>query len=229
MNIGALQRFSLIDYPGKICATVFTQGCNFRCPYCYNRELVDASSFRNPIDENKVFSFLEKRKGKLDAVTITGGEPTLQPDLIPFIERLREMKYLVKIDSNGSCPEVLDTLLRLRLVDYIAMDVKGPIEKYAKITGMKLNPEKIRQSIHLIMSSGIDYEFRTTVVRSLLRLEDLLEIGNLIRNAELYALQKFIPSEPLDPEFKKEAAYSDDAIGPMSDEIRSLVKQLILR
>jgi len=229
MNVGALQKFSLIEYPGRICAIVFTQGCNFRCPYCYNRELVDTESFRHPIDENSLFAFLEKRKGRLDAVTITGGEPTLQPDLIPFIERLKEMKYLVKIDSNGSCPEVLEALLRLKLVDYVAMDVKGPLEKYPKIANTKLSPEKINQSINLIMSSGVDYEFRTTVVRSQLNLEDLFEIGQLIRGAKLYALQKFIPSKPLDPEFQDEAAYGDDEFGPMAEAIRTLVKQVILR
>ncbi|HRR41920.1 MAG TPA: anaerobic ribonucleoside-triphosphate reductase activating protein, partial [Syntrophales bacterium] len=134
MNIGALQKFSLIEYPGKICAIVFTQGCNFRCPYCHNRELVDPEAYGPTITESDVFSFLEKRKKKLDAVTVTGGEPTLQPDIFSFLEKLKTMGYLTKVDSNGSHPEVLKKLIDSRLVDYIALDVKAPLARYREIT-----------------------------------------------------------------------------------------------
>jgi pyruvate formate lyase activating enzyme len=229
MIVGALQRFSLIEYPGKICAIIFTQGCNFRCPYCYNRDLVDEEYFRDPIDVDTIFSFLEKRINKLDAVTVTGGEPTLQQDIIPFIERIKNMNYPVKIDSNGSCPEVLDSLLHLKLVDFIAMDVKGPLAKYPLICGTKINPEKIRRSIDLIMASGINYEFRTTLVRPLLTKDDLLEIGRLIPNAECYALQKFNPSETLDPQFRTASVYTDHEIKLIAEEMQPMVKEIILR
>ncbi|MBN2538411.1 MAG: anaerobic ribonucleoside-triphosphate reductase activating protein, partial [Deltaproteobacteria bacterium] len=168
MKIGDIQKFSLIDYPGRICATIFTQGCNFRCPYCHNPELVEPSLFRRTIIDDEVFSFLDKRRGKLDAVNITGGEPTLQPDLIECIKIIRSMGYMVKIDTNGSFPEVLRKLIDDNLLDYIAMDVKAPPEKYGEVTGSSIAVDNIAESIHLIMDSGIDYEFRTTIVKSLL-------------------------------------------------------------
>lgn len=229
MNIGALQKFSLIEYPGKICAVIFTQGCNFRCPYCHNRELVDPDFFEPLLPEEDVFAFLTKRRGKLDAVTITGGEPSLQPDIVPFVARLKEMDYLVKIDSNGSCPGVLKELIRPCLVDYVAMDIKGPLEKYASITGTSVGLEKIRESIDLILSSGVRYEFRTTVVASLLDLVDLKKISALIPKAERYVLQKFIPSKTLDAAFLKESTYSDSEFREIMEEIRPLFNSLILR
>ncbi len=229
MNIGALQKFSLIEYPGRICAILFTQGCNFRCPYCYNRDLVEPDLFKPPLDENEIFAFLEKRRGKLDAVTITGGEPTIQPDLVPFIGRLREMNYLVKVDSNGSRPDVLSLLIQSRLVDYIAMDIKGPLEKYRDITRSKVDPKMIQESIRLIMNSGVDYEFRTTVVKSLLSRDDLLKVAQLIQGARRYALQSFISLTPLEPEFAKETSYSDEDLRLLLDEISPGVETLILR
>ncbi len=120
----------MIEYPGKICAIVFSQGCNFRCPYCYNPELVNPDLYKECLPEDEVFSFLAKRRGKLDAVTITGGEPTIQNDLIEFIKRVRKMGYLIKVDTNGSHPEVMEKLISRKLIDYIAMDVKGPLKKY---------------------------------------------------------------------------------------------------
>ncbi|HEC86320.1 MAG TPA: anaerobic ribonucleoside-triphosphate reductase activating protein, partial [Thermoplasmatales archaeon] len=139
MIIGGFQRFSLIDYPGKICAIIFTQGCNFRCPYCHNPELVNPKLFQEPIDENDIFRFLEMRKGKLDAVEITGGEPTLQPDLIEFMRKIKAMGFLIKLDTNGTNPEVVEKIIKNKLVDYIAMDVKAPLEKYEKVVRAKVD------------------------------------------------------------------------------------------
>ena len=229
MRIGGFQKFSLIDYPGKICAIVFTQGCNFRCPYCHNPELVKPSLFGKTIPEEEIFSFLEKRKGKLDAVEITGGEPTLQKDLVDFIRRIKEMGYLVKLDTNGSNPEILLEIINHGLVDYIAMDIKAPLEKYKEVIHSVINPEKIKRSIRTIMSSNIKYEFRTTVVKSQLSKEDIINIGKLIEGAELYILQKFIPSKTLDPNFLNEKTYSDKEFKELKKELEKLVWRCLVR
>ncbi len=229
MKIGDIQRFSLIDYPGRICATVFTQGCNFRCPYCHNPELVEPSLFRRTTADDEVFAFLKKRRGKLDAVNITGGEPTLQPDLIEFIKLIGSMGYMVKIDTNGSFPEVLRKLIDGKLLDYIAMDVKAPLEKYGEVTGSSITPENIAESIKLIMNSGIDYEFRTTIVKSLLTETDIEKIGILTGGARCHVLQKFVPSKTLDPGFMNEAAHTDEEIFNIKEKLEKLVQSVIIR
>ena len=229
MKIGGLQKFSLIDYPGGICAIVFTQECNFRCPYCHNPELSNPDLYEECIPEEKIFAFLEKRKGKLDAVSITGGEPTLQPDLIDFIRKIKDRGYLIKIDTNGTRPEVLKTLIEDKLIDYIAMDVKAPLEKYRKITRSKINTELIGQSIKFIKKSNIQHEFRTTVVKSQLKEDDLISISRLVKNAHLYVLQKFIPSKTMDPKFLNEKTYSDDEFDQFLKKIKKQVRSVIVR
>jgi len=229
MKIGGLQKFSLIDYPEKICAIIFTQGCNFRCPYCHNPELADPDLYEKCIPEKEIFAFLEKRKGKLDAVSITGGEPTLQPDLIDFIKMIKAMGYLVKIDTNGSHPETLKKLIEDKLIDYVAMDVKAPLEKYRKITRSKTNPDLIKQSIALIKKSNITREFRTTVVKSQLDENDLITIGKLVKNAELYVLQKFVPSKTMDPKFMNKKTYSDEEFDKLKKKIEKNVRSVVVR
>ncbi|MCD6399036.1 MAG: anaerobic ribonucleoside-triphosphate reductase activating protein [Candidatus Aenigmarchaeota archaeon] len=229
MIIGGFQKFSLIDYPGKICAIVFTRGCNFRCPYCHNPELVNTDLFLSSISEEKIFSFLEKRKGKLDAVEITGGEPTLQPDLIEFLGKIKDMGFLVKLDSNGTNPDIIEEVIKNKLVDYLAMDVKAPLEKYKEITCVDVDTHKIRSNIKLIMNSGIDYEFRTTIVKSLLSKEDIIKIGELIKGANLYILQKFVPSKTLNPDFVNETTYSDEEFTEMKNKMEKYVKRCIVR
>jgi len=229
MDIGGLQKFSLIDYPGKICAIIFTQGCNFKCPYCHNPELSNPDFYEIKIPVDDIFSFLEKRRGKLDAVTITGGEPTLQADLIDFIKRVKEMNYLIKLDSNGSHPDVLETLITNNLIDYIAMDVKAPWGKYQKITRSAIKPEIIKKSVELITKSNISYEFRTTVVKSQLSTDDLLTIGKNLENSRFYILQKFIPSKTLDPKYLKKTTYSDDDFEKIREKIEKHVDKVVVR
>ena len=229
MKIGGLQKFSLIDYPGEICAIIFTQGCNFRCPYCHNPELSNPDLYEECIPEEKIFAFLEKRKGKLDAVSITGGEPTLQPDLIDFIRKIKDRGYLIKIDTNGTRPEVLKTLIEDKLIDYIAMDVKAPLEKYRKITRSKINTELIGKSIKIIKKSNIQHEFRTTVVKSQLKEDDLIAISRLVKNARLYVLQKFTPSKTMDPKFLNKKTYSDDEFDQFRKKIKKQVRSVIVR
>ncbi|HDH87356.1 MAG TPA: anaerobic ribonucleoside-triphosphate reductase activating protein, partial [Desulfobacteraceae bacterium] len=201
MIIGGFQRFSLIDYPDKICAIVFTQGCNFRCPYCHNPELVDPKKFGIELKEDEILSFLGRRKGKLNAVTITGGEPLLQTDLSPFLSAIKRLGYLVKLDTNGSFPSRLKKIIELESVDYVAMDIKTSLAKYPQVIKTKIDTRKILDSIRLIMDSGLDYEFRTTIVKALFEKDDFYKIGQLIKNARLYVLQKFVPSKTLDDTF----------------------------
>ncbi|MGZ3592355.1 MAG: anaerobic ribonucleoside-triphosphate reductase activating protein [Syntrophales bacterium] len=229
MLIGGLQKVSLIEYPGKIGAIAFTQGCNFRCPYCHNPELVDPDLYRECLSEEGVLSFLQKRKGKLDALTITGGEPTIQVDLLDFIKCVKNIGYLIKLDTNGSCPEVLERLISGRLVDYIAMDIKGPLHKYRTVTRSKIDEDKIRQSIEIIMKSGMPYEFRTTVPKRLLDVDDLLEMGMLLKNAGCYILQQFIPTRTLDRQFMKCEAYSQEEMESFRDKLKKDVPVVRLR
>jgi pyruvate formate lyase activating enzyme len=229
MLIGGLQKVSLIEYPGKIGAIAFTQGCNFRCPYCHNPELVDPDLYKECLPEEGVLSFLEKRKGKLDALTITGGEPTIQADLLDFIKCVRNIGYLIKLDTNGSCPEVLERVISGRLVDYIAMDIKGPLHKYRTVTRSKIDEDKIRQSIEIIMKSGMSYEFRTTVPKRLLDVDDLLEMGMLLKNAGCYILQQFVPTRTLDKQFMKCEAYSQEEMESFRDKLKKDVPVVRLR
>jgi len=191
MKIGGFQRFSLIDYPDKISCIVFTQGCNFRCPWCYNSELVYPEFFTTPLKEEAIFDFLKRRKGKLEAVVITGGEPTIQPDLTEFIEKIKKMDYFVKLDTNGSNPCILKELIRSKLIDYIAMDIKAPPEKYSLLSGRDVDISLIFESIKIIEDSSLEYEFRTTFVPSLLSENDILRIKNMVKDKKRYRIQRF--------------------------------------
>jgi pyruvate formate lyase activating enzyme len=223
MNIGGFQKVSLIDYPEKISAVVFTRGCNFRCPYCHNPELVDPERFDGLVMESDVLSFLEKRKGRLDAVVITGGEPALQAGLVPFAVRLRAMGYRIKLDTNGSFPDVLEDMLRRELLDYVAMDIKAPLERYPEVTRVQTDPRQIRRSISLILGSSVDHEFRTTAVRSLLAPEEIEEIGGLVRGARRFVLQTFVPTKTLDRGYLSEASYTDVDMAALVEKLSSFV------
>ncbi|MBI5037419.1 MAG: anaerobic ribonucleoside-triphosphate reductase activating protein [Candidatus Kerfeldbacteria bacterium] len=217
MRIGGLQKFSMIDYPGLVSAIVFTTGCNFRCGYCHNPELVKPEYFLPPIPVEDILEFLRARQGKLEAVVITGGEPTVHPDLPQFIGAIKALGYKIKLDSQGTNPAMLDSLIQDRLIDYIAMDIKGPLNRYAEITNMPVNPADIQESIRLIMASGLPYEFRTTIVREQLGTADFRSMAQLIRGAEKYYLQKFIPTKANDSSFLNKHPYTDD-------ELREIMK-----
>ncbi|MCB9757633.1 MAG: anaerobic ribonucleoside-triphosphate reductase activating protein [Candidatus Omnitrophica bacterium] len=200
MQIGGLIKLSLVDYPGKTAAVVFTQGCNFRCPYCYNKELVIPSCFQAVIPEEAVISFLAKRKDVLGGVVITGGEPTLHKDLLEFLRRLQHLGYPVKLDTNGSRPDVLREVIQENLVDFIAMDLKAPLEAYEKLAGVPVSTKLIEESIAIIKGSGIQHQFRTTIVKSLLGNTDFLKLAHLVAGAQSYVLQNFSAQESvLDP------------------------------
>lgn len=221
MQLGGLQKTSLLDFPQKISAIVFTKGCNFKCGYCHNPELF--SNETSSITEEVLFEFLKTRQGKLDGIVITGGEPTLHKDLPQFIERIKNLGFAIKLDTNGTNPEMLGQLLNDNLLDYVAMDIKAPVSKYEAITNTKILTNDIKKSINLIMDSNIDYEFRTTVVKSQLSYEDFEQIGNEIKGAKKYYLQKFVASKILDETLINESTYSDSEF----EEIKNILKPYI--
>lgn len=190
MKIHGLQKMTLLDFPGRVACTVFLGGCDFRCPYCHNFELVTGEA-KLLMDDQELFAFLEKRHGLLDGVAITGGEPCMNPGLPELLRQIKEMGFLAKLDTNGYHPEVLSSLLEEGLVDYVAMDIKNSPEKYALTVGQRLDLGRIKESIALLMNSGGDYEFRTTVVKELHAAEDFEKIGQMIRGAKRYFLQCF--------------------------------------
>jgi len=229
MKIGGLQKVSLIDYPGLICATIFLQGCNFKCSYCHNPELVDPRLFQPCIKENEVLDFLNTRKGKLDALTITGGEPTIQDDLAIFIKKIKKMKFAVKLDTNGSQPQVIKTLLDQKLLDFIAMDIKAPLEKYKSVVKVPVNYDLIKESIKLILKAKIPHEFRTTIVESQLEEKDILQIATLISGANSYVLQKFVPAKTLDKKLLKEKSYTDEKFQKIKKHLENETYSVIIR
>ncbi|MBE0069675.1 anaerobic ribonucleoside-triphosphate reductase activating protein [Thermoanaerobacterium thermosaccharolyticum] len=184
---------SLADYPGKVASTVFTSGCNFTCPYCHNSQLIDLQ--KSIKSEEEFIDYLKKRKNLIDGVCITGGEPTLWKDLKNFIKTIRDLGFSVKLDTNGSRPNVIEDLLNDNLLDYIAMDVKAPKNKYGLFVKNNEDIERIVKSIDLIKNSGIDYEFRTTVNEKLLSTDDFLSIANMISGCKRYVLQRYKYSE----------------------------------
>ncbi|MBR5140400.1 MAG: anaerobic ribonucleoside-triphosphate reductase activating protein [Clostridia bacterium] len=197
MYISGLQKLTLLDFPGRLAATVFLGGCNFRCPFCHNASLVLSPSKCEKISEEEFFSFLNSRKGKLGGVCITGGEPTLYPDLKEFIKKIKDAGFAVKLDTNGTNPDLLSSLISERLVDYVAMDIKNSIERYEATVGTALDIEKVKKSVDILLSGKVDYEFRTTVVKELHRIEDFVSVSNWISGAKRYFLQTFEDSGDL--------------------------------
>lgn len=229
MNIGGLQKVSLIDYPGKISAIIFTQGCNFRCPYCHNPELVDPKLYKPCLIQKDILTFLENRTGKLDAVTITGGEPTLQEDLIPFIQKIRKIGFAVKLDSNGSRPDVLARLIKEKLLDFIALDIKAPKDKYQSVMKIPIDGAVIAESVRHVLKAKIPHEFRTTVVKSMLTPKDILAIAKEIAGAKRYILQRFQPTITLNPELAGEKTYPEEAFLKLKKQLEKFVPLVIIR
>lgn len=212
MKIGGLQKLTLIDFPGKIACTVFLSGCNFRCPFCYSPELVLPELMKKQpvIPEKKFFHFLKERKNLLEGITICGGEPSCDKKLPGFIKKIKKMGFSVKLDTNGSNPEMLKKLIDKKLIDYVAMDIKGPKEKYGQIAGIKIDIEKIQKSIDILREARADYEFRSTIIPSLHKKEDIIEMAKWIKGARRYYLQSFRPEKTLNPEFEKIRPYPRD-------------------
>lgn len=223
MLIAGFRKTSFVDYPGQPCAVVFTPYCNMNCTYCHNAEILRGElSF---VPEEEVMAYLEKRAGLLKALVISGGEPTLQQNLIPFIEQARALGYSIKLDTNGAKPEVLKDLLHRGLLDYVAMDIKASPEKYDAVTQTKVDLDAVRKSIVLLRNSGIPHEFRTTFAPELTK-EDILSAASLVRGTERYYLQQYRPRCETDadahlPSYVRETAEAvAEAIGVC--EVRGL-------
>ena len=269
MNIGGIEKLTLIDFPGEIAAIVFTQACNFRCQFCYNPMLVLSASERNwpkglgkdyikkdhsLIPESDLFSFLKSRIGKISGVVITGGEPTLQSDLPEFIGKIKEMGFKVKLDTNGTIPEMIKMLIgnqeigRLgkkdqeisnsqipkfpnsQIIDYLAMDIKAPLDKYEDVVGVKVDKEKIKKSIKLIMESGIPYEFRTTLVPGLHTKDDIAKVGELIKGADKWFLQFFkSDTELINKDFEGKNKFTSKEMEEMKKIAEKYVERVEIR
>lgn len=229
MNLCGLQKLAMVDFPGKIAATVFTGGCNLRCPFCHNALLVTRLDETFSIPTEEVLSFLRSRKGLLDGVVLTGGEPLLQPDAADFLQAVRDMGFAVKLDTNGCYPQALSHMLDQGLVDYIAMDIKNTPEKYGQTVGVPdLDLSPILESIDLIRSSSVEYEFRTTLVRELHTPADVLAIGNWLRGAPHYALQQFVDSGKLICQGQFHS-FSSEEMHTMADSLRPYFGAVTLR
>ena len=193
MKISGFQKITLLDYPGKVACIIFTQGCNFKCPYCQNSGLIGHEN-EYLIDEEEIFSYLNKRKGILDGIVISGGEPTVQKDLDIFMRKVKELGYLIKLDTNGSNPDLIKKLIDEELVDYVAMDIKNVLSEYKDVTGVKILEEKIKKSIKILQNSNIDHEFRTTIIKNIHDIDKILKICSYV-NGEKMFLQNFEQSE----------------------------------
>ena len=230
MKIGGYQKLTLIDYPGKIATTVFTIGCSFKCPFCHNPELVIKSEFL-PWEgvEEEFFEHLEKRKGKLDGVCITGGEPTIQPDIIDFIKKIKDMGYLMKLDTNGTNPDVLQKLYDLKLLDFVATDIKNAPDRYDDTVGLRANMEKVKKSVAMIMSSGVPYEFRTTVVPGIHSEEDFDAVADWIDGADAYYLQEYRSGKTIDKDMDKITAGKSIDLDKIGKKIENRFKKFGIR
>lgn len=231
MLFGGLQKTTLVDYPGKVAATVFAIGCNFRCPYCHNPELVLPELIKKQpkITEKEILNFLKEHQELLEGICITGGEPTLQPDLIDFIKKVKSLGFSVKLDTNGSFPDILKNLIEKKLIDYIAMDVKAPKQKYEIFTLGNVSIEDINESIELLKQDKIDYEFRTTLAPDILDENDILAIVDWIKPASHYTLQRFQNNKVLDEEFKNVQAWPEQRVKSLLEKIKPYFSECNIR
>ncbi|PJA92327.1 anaerobic ribonucleoside-triphosphate reductase activating protein [Candidatus Kuenenbacteria bacterium CG_4_9_14_3_um_filter_39_14] len=230
MLIGGLQKTSLLDYPQKVSAIIFTISCNFRCPFCYNSNLVTKINKGDILPLADIFEFLKRRKKVLDAVVITGGEPTRHADLPEFIRKIKEMGFLVKLDTNGTNPSMLKKLIQDKLVDYLAMDIKGPLPKYSKIVNVTVSTKKIRESIKIIMHSNLPYEFRSTILPALHSRSDLEKMAKLIKGAKKYYLQKFQATGDLNnQDFNNYKSFTDQEMHDLCDLAKNYVEKCGVR
>jgi len=218
MNFAGLQKMTLMDYPQVVSCIIFTQGCNFRCPFCHNSSLVDGV-YENEITETEILDFLEKRKGLLDGVVISGGEPLLHSEIYSFIKKVKELGFLVKLDTNGSNPDLLKKLVEEKLVDYVAMDIKNSPEEYSLASGTEKFLDKITESKDFLLQNLVDYEFRTTIVKGIHTKDSLLSAAKWISGAKRYFLQNYKDSGEI---------LSPNGLSPFNDEeLQTILQELL--
>ena len=227
MVISGFQKLTLVDYPGQTACILFTQGCNFKCPFCHNSGLITGTNQSNIIDEQVIFDYLDKRKGLIDGVCISGGEPLLQKDIELFIRKIKEKGYKVKLDTNGSKPKILKKLIDESLLDYVAMDVKNTFSKYDVTTGISTNINDIKESIEVLKNSNIDYEFRTTIVKELHNFEDIQEILNYIGPNVKFYIQNYRDCDTV--LIKGLHEFSDDELQSIEEKLKMKFPNIIIR
>lgn len=228
MKIGGLQKLSLVDYPHHTAVAMFTIGCNMRCGYCHNPELVLPERYADAIPEEDILLFLESRVGRVEGVVISGGEPTMHADLPDFIRRIKRLGFLVKLDTNGTNPDMVGELLRTNMLDYVAMDIKASMARYQEVVARPVDTDAIIETIKRIKASGVDHEFRTTLVKSQVSPDDLNEIGELIKGSPRFALQRFRPGLTLSPQFAYETTYSDTELAILKTSMERYVKECVV-
>jgi pyruvate formate lyase activating enzyme len=226
VEIKGLEKFAPRDYPGVIASTVFLGSCNFRCPYCHNAELVSNPEHLPTFPMEYFVDFLDSRKGWLEGICVTGGEPLLHQGLEDFLSFLKKRKLSVKLDTNGSFPSRLARLFEMNLLDMVAMDVKAPLEKYEEVVKAKVEGEDIQESIQIILNSGVDYVFRTTVVPGLVGQKELVKIGRMLRGAEVFQIQRFVPVNTLDPSFEQKKTFPKEEILAMAKNVERFFNEV---
>ncbi len=230
VHIKHIQGITLLDYPNKVASTLFTAGCNFRCPFCHNTELIENDPNMPDIPYEEVFARLNERKTFIDGICITGGEPLLTRDMIDFLKQLKDNVGLpIKIDTNGYTPEILNDIINQNLVNYIAMDIKTSFEKYHIATGLNINTDKIKESIDIIMNSNIDYEFRTTVVPEIVDSDDIRNIGSYIVGAKKFALQQFRRMKTYDEKYQELYPYKPEELRKFEDILKQFLNNIEIR
>lgn len=230
IKIGGLQKLTLLDYPGLLGTTIFTSGCNFKCPYCHNKDLVFVPENFSYFDVNNVIEFLKERNGKIDGVCITGGEPLLQEDLLDFVKEIKDIGYKVKLDTNGNYPSQLKEMIDSGYIDYIAMDIKNSPSKYHETVGLNkdvFDISRIEESIDLIKNSSIDYEFRTTLIKEFHEKEDLVEIGKWLKDVKHYYLQQYVESDSVIQ--KGWHAYNSEEMNELLEAVKPYIPNTKLR
>ena len=228
MKILGFQKLTLLDYPGKVACTIFIGGCNFRCPFCHNADLVLDYKHQNVISEEEIFKTLKKRQGILEGVCVTGGEPTLAPDLKSLLVKIKQLGYSVKLDTNGYRPEVLRGLVAEKLIDYVAVDIKNSPLKYAETVGVAhFNITKIQETINFLREGTVDYEFRTTIARELQDHEDMIKIGRWLKGSKRYFLQPYQESaRVINPIF---TSYAKEDLEQFRDDLQKYVAEVEIR
>jgi pyruvate formate lyase activating enzyme len=228
--IKGLQKTSLVDYPPNIVASIFLGYCNFRCPYCHNPDLVLKADETENLIEEDIFRFLKGRKLWLDGVCVSGGEPAMHKELPQFLSKIKELGLKVKLDTNGYYPKMLRELIKRKLVDYFAMDIKGPLDKYEAVAKIKIDPDVIQQSVNMIRNSGIDYEFRTTVVKGILEKDDFIKMGEWLKGSEKLFLQRFNDKKPvIDQELKGKDNYDMNELEEFKKILEPYFKKVEVR
>ena len=235
MKFKGFNKSSMIEYPHKIVAVVFTGGCNFRCPFCHNKDLVLNPSKIPDISEEEVLSYMENKKMWIDGIAITGGEPTLHKELPEFMKKAKDRGFLVELETNGTNPDVIEQLIKDNLIDYFAMDIKAPLDedKYFKVTGefgdKKKMLENIKKTISIIQKSGVDYEFRTTFVPGLISKEDIYTIARQLKGSKKYALQKFLPNTTVNSEYEKKEILKPSFFDEFKEKIKDYFDEIIIK